>query len=178
MSEFSEHYHLRSECSEHAVGLLRQAHRNGYVFEPANGWVSFVADDCRFQPDERIIVLADHPILHYVFAEDFGWEFHLFAGATEVSRYGCSWDEDIVVDAEGYSRSELMRIVPSTSPALLDMFERRMQPASMDELFQFEPFRLFAEAIGLQHYRRLEYGNLARDFHAEPGRHPGVIKVV
>ena len=72
MSEFSESYHLRSERADDAIELLRRAKRKGYVYEPVNGWVSFVADDGTFEPDEQIVADARHPLLHFVSAEDHG----------------------------------------------------------------------------------------------------------
>jgi hypothetical protein len=44
------------------VGLLPRAKRKGYVYQPANGWVTFVAEEGVFEADERI-VLMDGTIL-------------------------------------------------------------------------------------------------------------------
>jgi hypothetical protein len=95
MSEFSESYHLRSERTEDAVKLLRSAKRKGYVYQPVNGWVTFVAEGGNFEPDQKIIIAAHQPLLHFVSAEDHGWSFALFDLTKILSAYRCDWDNEI-----------------------------------------------------------------------------------
>src|SRR6185436_7148269 len=120
MSEFSESYHLRSERAEDAIELLRRAKCKGYVYQPVNGWVTFLAEEGVFEPDERIVAAASHPLLHYVSAEDHGWSFALFDRGKAVSAYRCDWDDEIRVDDSRYSRAALQQIVPSAQSVLLD----------------------------------------------------------
>jgi len=157
MSEFSESYHLRSERADDAIELLRRAKRKGYVYEPVNGWVSFVADDGTFEPDEQIVAAARHPLLHFVSAEDHGWSFTLFDGGKVASGYRCEWENDITADDSKYSRAAVLRLVPSADPSLLDELERRFHPADFDELLELKPSRLLAQALGLEHYDWLAY---------------------
>ena len=164
MSEFSESYHLRSECAEDAIELLRRARRKGYVYQAVNGWVTFLAEDGIFEPDERIVAAATQPLLHYVSAEDHGWSFTLYDQRKVVCGYRCEWDDDIRVDDSIYSRTVLQQIVPSAQPALLDVFEAWLHPKDFDELFVAEPSKLFAQAVGLEHYDWLAYDYIARDF--------------
>lgn len=177
MSEFSESYHLRSERVEDAVEILRRAKRKGFVYQPINGWVTFLAEEGNFEPDERIVATANHPLLHYVSAEDHGWCFTLFDRTKVASAYRCDWDNDITVDDSRYSRETLQRFVPSADAALLDDFAQRLHPKDFDEVFGAEPSKLFARAVGLQHYDWLAYDYLARDFHSSPGNYPGVCEV-
>src|SRR5215212_8892857 len=174
MSEFSESYHLRSERADDAIGLLRRAKRAGYVYQPVNGWVSFVADEGVFEPDERIVAAATQPLLHFVSAEDHGWSFTLFDGGQVVSAYRCDWENDITADDSRYSREALQRLVPSAQPSLLDELERRMHPTDFDELLELKPARLLAQALGLEHYDWLAYDYLASEL---PSDHPGVTEV-
>ena len=174
MSEFSENYHLRSERAEDAVELLRRVKRQGYVYPPANGWVSFVADEGNFEPDERIVSAASHPLLHFVSAEDHGWSFTLFDRGKVVSSYNCAWENDITADDSKYSREALQRLVPSAQPSLLDEFERRMHPTDFDELLELKSSRLLAQALGLEHYDWLAYDYIASD---SPDDHPDVTEV-
>ena len=163
MSEFSESYHLRSERAEDAIDLLRLVKRKGYVFQPANGWVSFVAEGGVFEPDERIVAAARQPLLHFVSAEDHGWSFALFDRGKVVSGYRCDWENDITADDSKYSREALQKLVPSAQPALLDELERRMHPTDFDELMELKPSRLLANALGLEHYDWLAYDYIASD---------------
>lgn len=174
MSEFSESYHIRSDSAEDAIQLLRRAGRRGYVYQPADGWVSFVADGTEFQPDERIVAATKHPLLHFVSAEDHGWGFELFDAGRIVCAYGCEWENDVTSDGSKYSRDALLRFVPSADPASLEEFERRMHPTDIDELLAMNRPRLFAQALVLEHYEWLSYDYIASD---SPDDHPGVIEV-
>jgi hypothetical protein len=177
MSEFSESYHLRSERVEDAIELLRRAKRKGYVYQPVNGWVTFLAEEGVFEPDERIVAAATHPLLHYVSAEDHGWSFTLYDRTKVVSGYRCDWDNDIRVDDSRYSRAALQQIIPVAQPAGLDDFESRLHPKDFDELFEAEPSKLFAQAVGLEHYDWLAYDYMARDFHESHEDHADVTEV-
>ena len=180
MSEFSESYHLRSERAEDAIEILRRAGRKGFVHPPVNGWVTFVVEDGVFEADERIVAEASLPLLHYVSAEDHGWNFTLFERGGEVaSAYRCEWDDEIRADGSRYSRAALKRIVPASDAALLDDFERWLKPEEdgLDELFEAEPSKVFAMAIGLEHYEWLNYDYMAANFHESPEDYLGVIEV-
>jgi hypothetical protein len=174
MSEFSESYHLRSDRAEDAMELLRHVRRKGYVYQPANGWVTFVAEGGVFEPDERIATAASQPLLHFVSAEDHGWSFTLFDQGKIVSGYRCDWENDITSDDSRYSREALQQLVPSAEPELLDEFERRMHPKDFDELLAANRSRLLAQALGLEHYEWLAYDYIASD---SPDDHPDVIEV-
>ena len=174
MSEFSESYHLRSERADDAIEILRLAKRKGYVYQPANGWVSFVAEDGVFEPDERIVAAARLPLLHFVSAEDHGWSFTLFDRGNVVSAYRCNWENDITADDSRYSRETLQRLVPSAHPSSLDELERRLHPTDIDELLAVNRSRLFAQAVGLEHYEWLSYDYIVSD---SPDDHPDVIEV-
>ena len=177
MSEFSESYHLRSNRAEDAIELLRRAKRKGYVYQPVNGWVTFLAEKGHFEPDERIVAAATQPLLHYVSAEDHGWSFTLFDRTKVVSGYRCDWDDDISVDDSRYSRAALQQVVPSAQPALLDAFESQLHPKDFDELYEAEPSKLFAQAAGLEHYDWLAYDYMAIDFDESPEDHADVTEV-
>ena len=174
MSEFSESYHLRSERAEDVVELLRSAKRKGYVYPSVNGWVSFVAEGGAFEPDERIVSAASHPLLHFVSAEDHGWSFSLFDRGKVVCSYSCAWEDDITTDDSRYSREALQRLVPSAESELLDEFERRMHPKDFDELLNVGTSRMLAQALGLEHYDWLAYDYIDGD---GPDEHPDVTKV-
>lgn len=94
MSEFSESYHLRSTDIADGISLLRRAGLKGYVFPPQQGWVSIVAEENSFAPDQRIVSENQGSLLHYVSAEDHGWSFALFEHQRLVCGYDCGWDDD------------------------------------------------------------------------------------
>lgn len=178
MSEYSESYHLRSDASEDAVELLQRASRKGYVYQPTNGWVTFLADEGLFEPDERIVAAATQPLLHFVSAEDHGWSFAFYDSVDKVCGYRCDWDNDVRIDDSCYSRAVLQRFVPSVRLPLLDDFESRMHPQDFDELFVVEPSKLFAQAVGLEHYDWLAFDYVAHSFHTSSRDFSGVIEVL
>ena len=179
MSEFSESYHLRSESSDDAIQLLHRAKRKGFVYQPVNGWVTFLAEKGVFEPDERIVAAATLPLLHYVSAEDHGWSFTLFNAAKVACAYRCDWDDTINVDDSNYSRAALEQLTPSLDPALLDQLEARLHPQDFEELFEFEveASKLFAQAVGLEHYDWLSYNYMKGSFSASPHEYRNVTEV-
>lgn len=177
MSEFSESYHLRSEDAEDAVKLLRRAKRRGFVYQPVNGWVTFLAEGGVFEPDKRIVSAASHPLLHYVSAEDHGWSFTLYDHGKVASRYRCDWGNEIEVDDSGYSSVVLRQFVPSVQAALLDDLERHLHPKDFDELFDVEASKLLAQALGLEHYDWLSFNYVADDLLGSSRSHDDVIQV-
>lgn len=172
MSEFSESYHLQSERAEDAIELLRRAllgkKRNPAIGRPEN---------VSLEPGAGIVDAAIQPLLHYVSAEDHGWSFTLFDRANVVCAYSCDWDDEITVDDSQYSRASLVRYIPAVKAALLDDLESRLNPEDIDELFEVEPSKLFAQAIGLEHYDWLSYDFMARDFDESPEDHTDVTEV-
>jgi hypothetical protein len=177
MSEFSESYHLRTERSQDAIELLKRAGRKGYVFEPTNGWVTFLAEENEFEPDEQVVAAAKHPLLHYVCAQDHGCGFTLFDGTNIVCAYRCDWEYDVTVDDSRYSHPALMKLVPTADSELLNNFERWSPPEDPDEPLEEEPSKLFAQAIGLEHYDWLAYDYLEAEFGESPEDYPGVTEV-
>jgi hypothetical protein len=177
MSEFSESYHLRTENSSDAVELLRRAGLNGFVYPPTGGWVSFVAEGGDFEPDERIVSVAGRVLLHYVCAEDHGWNFTLFDGAKVISRYRCDWEDEVLVASAEYDRTALLPFVAPAKSAVFEDFESRLRPADLDDVMESEPSKLLAQALGLEHYDWLDYDHLARDFHETPENYPALVEV-
>jgi hypothetical protein len=61
---------------------------------------------------------------------------------------------------------------------LFDDFERRLHPPDFDALFEAEPSKLFAQAVGLEHYDWFSYDSVAGSFHTSPEDFRGVIEVI
>jgi len=162
---------------EDAVELLQRAKLRGYVYQPVNGWVTFLAQDGVFEPDQRIVDATTKPLLHYVSAEDHGWSFVLFNEGNIVCRYRCDWDDDIRFEDAEYSRAAIQQIIPSANLALLDELEPHLQPEDFDELFDSEPSKLLARALGLEHYDWLSYEYMENDFTDSPEDYPEVTEV-
>lgn len=174
MSEFSESYHLRSTDANEAVALLKRSGRKGYVFPPANGWVSFVAENHNFEPDPAIVGANQGLLLHYVSAEDHGWSFALFESTAEKCRFSCQWENDVEIDPSRYVPANL-----GLSGLKIDdgELERIVSLDTIDDVIAEEPAKKFAELMGLPHYEWLSFDYVARDRQTGDGEWPGVIEV-
>jgi hypothetical protein len=177
MSEFSESYHLRGSDINEAAALLRRTGLKGYVFPPSNGWISFVAEQNSFEPDPRVVAKNTGTLLHYVSAEDHGWNFSLFEGAELACGYGCNWDEDVQVDDSRYSAVALSRALGSGTETAIAAIERVLHPVDIDEAIESQPSQVFAQAMVLPRFEWFAYDYVSRDFHDRPGEYVGVVHV-
>src|SRR5207247_1441918 len=98
MSEFSESYHLRASSRDDAVALVRSAGLAGFVFPSLDGWVTLVAEGEPFRPNKQLLAANPGTLVHWVFAEDHGWEFAIHRGSRSLCAYSCSWDDEVVVE--------------------------------------------------------------------------------
>ena len=77
-------------------------------------------------------------------------------------------------------KCDLCRVRPHEGPPLKTVAivaSRGLHPKDFDELFEAEPSKLFAQAVGLEHYDWLAYDYMARDFHESPEEHADVTEV-
>ncbi len=177
MSEFSETYHLRSERTEDVESLLKQLGLPGYVYPSTNGWVTFVVANNTFEPDPKIIAAAPLLLLHYVYAEDHGWSFALFHQGQPKVSYRCDWEDDIVFDDSQYSRPALLELIPTADTELLGKLEAQLQPDDFDQLFETEPAKIFAQALGLENYDWIAHDYVKSGWESSSEDFQQVIKV-
>jgi hypothetical protein len=92
MSEFSDSFHLRSTDPQDAIALLRRAKAPGYVFPPADGFVTFV---CPRDEDVPKAVLAANVglLIDYSFAEDHGCWVDVYERDAKVASLSVDFDE-------------------------------------------------------------------------------------
>ncbi len=177
MSEFSESYHLRSRDTADTVALLRRAGVDGFVFPSAEGWTAFVAEGGTFAPDERLVAAAPAPLLHYVCAEDHGWSFALFAAGACRSAYQCSWDEQVQVHDDDCVPEVLVPYFAPDYPQPRETLARLLRPATLNEIFEYNPAYTFAAVLGLRNYAWTAYDTVARDVADGHSPDPGLITV-
>lgn len=177
MSEFSESYHFRSENAGDVVSLLKRAGLKGYVFPPQNGWVSFVAAENAFSPDQRIVEKNTGTLLHFVSAEDHGWSFALFDGSELKSAYDCGWEDDVRVDDSRYSPEAFSRLIGPAGADAVASFEGILRPADLDAAIESQPSTVFGTALRLPKYEWFAYDYVAHDYHERPSEYLGVAKV-
>jgi len=169
MSEFSESYHLQTTNPEDAIDLLRRSKRKGYVYPAANGWVTFVVEGSEFTPLDPIVEANRGTLLHYVYAEDHQWEFHIFQAQEEVCSYSCGWnDDDLLVDDEHLN----LDVLSSLTGRPAEQFEPFFYPADIEQVLGHSPAGRFAEMLGLTHFEWLSF-----DYVESDGPDNGVVVV-
>ncbi|PUA39778.1 hypothetical protein C8Z91_07645 [Paenibacillus elgii] len=149
MSEFSESYHLKTKNQEDVVELLKKAEKKGYVFEEANGWVTFVCNGNQFQVDEGIVSHNPGVLLHYIYAGDYCWELKIFKKNELVFDYKCEWTDEIHIEKNIYDINVIKELVldPEVS---LDDIEAIFINEDEDAIFgEIPPAHQFSDLIGL-----------------------------
>lgn len=182
MSEFSESYHLATEHQQDAVDLLNRSATRGFVFPPNNKWVSFVAETSEYgHSDSRIITSNRGTLLHYVHAEDHGWEFSVYEGPDCTTRYACRWEDELEVEDADLDLALVERLIhehhPEASGADLETI---LHPSDMDAIFEDldtgTPADAFARTLGLGNTSWVSWHYLTKD-DAVRKASPGIIEV-
>lgn len=78
MSEFSASYHLKTNDRAKVEELIKNSDNKGYIFEETNGWVTFLIEGPAFDINEAVIECNPGTMVHYIYAEDHGWELRVF----------------------------------------------------------------------------------------------------
>ncbi|MBD3917296.1 hypothetical protein H8B09_00900 [Paenibacillus sp. PR3] len=133
MSEFSQSYHLLGSVEE-AIGLINRAGEEGFVFEKANQWTTFVILGDQFVPSDAITESNQGLLVHYVYAEDHGWNMSIFKQSELVFKFDCSWDN--------------MEDFGLTEEELAEMYDSGQLRAPADEIFDLKVVRKLVEEAG------------------------------
>lgn len=179
MSEFSETYNLLSSEQQHGVALLEAAQIEGFVFEPANGWVTILPRSEFGQPLPVLIKANNGVLLEYLYDEDSGWQFALFEGSNVVSAYSCVWldetdwgDDSIRIDDGALNLDRVVEIVSRIKQVSRDEVERILYPKVVQQTtpegatyatfaqwtgLDEHPAFAFAELIGLKQFRWMRW---------------------
>lgn len=166
MSEFSESYHLLTDVRKDVFDLLQRGRCTGYVFEPTNGWTSFVVKYSSFSPMKELTTQNLGILLHYVNFEEHGWRFEIFSGSESLGYYENVWDPEweIKTILDG---ARLKALLPKYLAHLTnETIDQLLYPKSVDEILESNQQDAFAEMIQLEHYSWLTYqhvDNLVHD---------------
>jgi hypothetical protein len=185
MSNWSESYHLRSDDQAAGVALLQRAGLSGFVYPPANGWVTLFAEGAPFNLNRELVKANEGALLYLWFAEDGGWGFALASGPRVVSAYACRWENGVSVSAGklrlGALCSELAALgLPGD---LRDTLEPLLLSVTEENLFSFNaedpaPQRHeFAGLLGVTNYEYFTYDALVEEADEEELAGEGVIFV-
>jgi hypothetical protein len=185
MSNWSESYHLRSDDQADGVNLLQRAGLSGYVYPPANDWVTLFAEGAPFNLNRELVKANEGALLYLCFAEDGGWGFALASGPRVVSAYACRWENGVSVSAGKLRLGALCGefaalglpgdLRASLEPLLLSVTEENLFSFSAEDP---APQRHeFAALLGVTNYEYLTYDSLVEEADEEELAGEGVVSV-
>jgi hypothetical protein len=159
VSEFSQSYHLVTNDQEVVAQLLKSIPLRGFVFPPANKWVTFVPEDKQpgeLELDDRVVAANSGTLLHFIHAEDHGWEFQIFERNRRLCSYRCEWEWDLEIKDEDVDLDLLRRLSREHGQGTSkEQFEAWLHPRDIDSLIddypEERPAELVAASLGLEH---------------------------
>jgi len=158
MSEFSESFHLRSDSQQDGEELLRRAGLSGAVFSAVRGWVTVVPESELYAAVDKMAASNEGLLLHYLYAEDHGWQFALYKNNSIICQYECGWEEELAIDDSGLNQEVLVSVLIDESRE--KVLEDILNPADLNAVIMDPPAYRFANLLGLEHYEWLSGGYL------------------
>ncbi|MEJ6949658.1 ankyrin repeat domain-containing protein [Natronospora cellulosivora (SeqCode)] len=169
MSEFTECYHLRTDNQKDAAVLLKRSGLNGYVFPPANNWVTLVSEKYEFSENPDLIHNNKGLLLHFAYAKDHGWFFTIYEGSKEICHYHYIWETG---DEDGSRLNEKI---------IYDLIQeeelKKFDIERPDIKTIIEDPQGFAEIIGLTNYEWISYHYIDEDYEPSNELYQEFIKV-
>ncbi len=135
-----------------------------------------------FFPNEPLINANRGKLLHYIFAEDHGWNFEIYAGDQCVCEYSVDWngDEEEIEESENII-DELFSLIKTgdekKDAAIMDAIKEFFPPDDSDEQFDHYHAYQFADMIGLKHYYLLSVEHVKSNLASGNQLYSGVIVV-
>lgn len=157
MSEFSSSYHLKTNDRAKVVDLIKNSNNKGYVFGETNGWVTFLIEGPAFDINDSVIECNPGLIVHYIFAEDHGWELRVFSKDELVFEYKCDWTDEILIEKEQFDISIIKEIIADQGNSI-DNVDEIFDLSDLD--FENPPAYRLANKLGLVNYEWLSADNI------------------
>ena len=123
MSDFSAAYHLKTDNQQDVLDLLKRAELTGYMFQPVNGWTTFVTEIDEFNADSKVTDFNNGILLFFNRTNDFlGWGVDIFEDANLIGKYSIFESDDL-------------NITNTTTPQILTKIVETSKIDSLNELF-------------------------------------------
>lgn len=156
MSEFTEAYYFASSAQGDGAASLAGAGLSGWVFPPAQRWVTVVPDVAfRGTPSDEL-VRSRGVTAYFVHAEDHGWGLSVWLDGSLFWEYHCNWERELDID-EGYRSRHLVEVLAKHGVAVDAVaFDDALHPLSIDDVVTKRPAQAAAHALRLPHYEWLQ----------------------
>ena len=158
MSEFSESFHLRSDNQQDGENLLKRAGLTGAVFSPVRGWVTIVPESELYEAVDQMVAANQDLLLHYLHAEDHGWQFALYKNNSIICQYECGWESELTINDSDLNQAALVPLLIEKSRE--KVLENILYPPDLNAVIMDPPAYRFANLVGLEHYEWLSGGYL------------------
>lgn len=158
MSDFSAAYHLKTNNQQDAIDLLKEAQLKGYIFEPVNGWTTFVADAHEYRPVPAVTNYNKGLLLHFDRTNDFlGWGFHIYQNQDLVGHYAIiSNDGENLKISNATDEASLALIVDSKQ---LKGLQELLNPVDISTAYKHGDYE-FAQLVGLENIEWVSYSQV------------------
>ena len=155
MSDFSAAYHLKTNNQEDVLDLLKRAELTGYMFQPVNGWTTFVTEIDEFSTDSKITNANTGILIFFNRTNDFlGWGFDIFENETLVGKYSIHADEDENLKITNTTNNQtLTKIVDSSK---IDSLNELLNPPSVEVAYEKGDYE-FASIVGLENIEWISF---------------------
>lgn len=158
MSDFSAAYHLRTDNSQDVIDLFKRANLKGFLFQPINGWATFVTEMDGFSPDTSITNFNLGTLLFFSRTNDFlGWSFDIFEGNKLVGKYSISTDEDENLQINNQTDARILSKIADVSK--IEILIELLNPVSKEIAYEKGDFE-FANIIGLENIEWISFGQI------------------
>lgn len=164
MSDFSAAYHLKTNDLQDVLNLFKRADLIGYVFQPINGWVSFVTKYDNFRSDVRVTDFNVGTLLFFERTNDFlGWGFEIFENSKMLGKYSIESEDGEnlkiinTIDSDGLSKIIEISKIESVISIL--------NPVDFENAFEKGDFE-FAKLLGLVNVEWISFDQIDRNIQA------------
>jgi hypothetical protein len=155
MSDFSAAYHLKTDNKQDVLDLFEKAQLTGYVFEPINGWTTFVTEIDGFSADSNVTNFNKGLLLFFSRTNDFlGWGFDIFENENLVGKYSIHADEEENLKITNTTNNlTLSKIVDSSK---IDSLNKLFNPPSVEVAYEKGDYE-FASIVGLENIEWISF---------------------
>ena len=155
MSDFSAAYHLKTDNKQDVLDLLKRAELTVYIFQPVNGWATFVTEIDEFSADSKITDANSGILLFFSRTNDFlGWGFDIFENESLVGKYSIHQDEDENLKITNTTNNLILSKIIDSSK--IDTLNELLNPPTVEVAYEKGDYE-FANMVGLENIEWISF---------------------
>ena len=155
MSDFSAAYHLKTDSKQEVLDLLERASLTGYLFQPVNGWTTFVTEIDGFNTDKKITDFSKGILLFFNRTNDFlDWGFNIFENTELLGKYSIHEDEDENLKITNTTDNQILSKIIGASE--IERLNELLNPPSSEVAYEKGDYE-FAKVVGLKNIEWISF---------------------